>query len=74
MVPCIDDSPYSNIYRERDSVGSFFCPPEKYLYFLFHLIAFVNSREPELPSGPTYSADSLLSVLSVRSLLLLVYE
>lgn len=42
VVPCIDDSPYSNIYG--DSVGSFFFfvrfGLKKSVCFFFHSIAF----------------------------------
>lgn len=66
VVPCIDYSPYSNIYG--DSVVfffSFFFLPQKNFFFLFSHGG-ISRENGELPSGPTYTANLLLSVLSAR--------
>lgn len=68
VVPCIDYSPYSNIYG--DSVVFFFFATE---FFLFSHGG-ISRENGELPSGPTYKANLLLFVLSARFLLLLFSE
>lgn len=78
VVPCIDYSPYSNIYG--DSVVSsfffFFFASEFFFIFIFFLFSHggISRETGELPSGPTYTANLLLSVLSARFLLLLFSE
>lgn len=70
VVPCIDYSPYSNIYG--DSVVSFsFCLR---IYFFLFSHGGISRENRKLPSGPTYTANLLLSVLSARFLLLLFSE
>lgn len=65
VVPCIDYSPYSNIYG--DSVVfffSFFFASENFFFLFSH--GGISRENGELPSGPTYTANLLLSVLSAR--------
>lgn len=65
VVPCIDYSPYSNIYG--DSVVfffSFFFFASENFFFFSH--GGISRENGELPSGPTYTANLLLSVLSAR--------
>lgn len=64
VVPCIDYSPYSNIYG--DSVVCFGLKRSICIFFFFHSIAFLNSRENQRITQWTY--------LFSYSLLLLVSE
>lgn len=75
VVPCIDYSPYSNIYGDS-VVSSFFLFFASEFIIIFFLFSHggISRETGELPSGPTYTANLLLSVLSARFLLLLFSE